>query len=110
MHLVQGARQFDLALFGISAFRQPDGHQPRLSLGLLRLNHEMRHALLERVDDDVRQLAVDPVGAADAIADLEVDVRLLSTLAGRAESTDGVGSALSPYVPMERALSPGLWT
>jgi len=35
----------------------------------------MRHALLERVDDDVRQLAVHPVGAADAIAELEAYAR-----------------------------------
>ena len=71
LRLVQGALQFDLALFLVSALRQPDGHQQPLSLVLLGLDHEMRHALLERVDNDVRQLAVRPVGAADAIADLE---------------------------------------
>ena len=50
---------------------------------MLRLDHEMRHALLKRVDHDVRQLAVHPVGAADAIADLEAHVSLLSTPTGR---------------------------
>jgi hypothetical protein len=78
-----------LALLVVSALRQLNGHQPRLSLALLQLNHEMRDAILERVDDDVRQLAVHPVGAADAIADLEAHVSLLSTPTGRAESTGG---------------------
>ena len=87
LRLVQGALQLDLALLVVSALRQLDGHQPRLSLALLRLDHEMCHALLERVDDDVRQLAVHPVGAADAIADLEAHVSLLFTPTGRAEST-----------------------
>ena len=87
LRLVQGALQLDLALLVVSALRQLDGHQPRLSLALLRLDHEMRHALLERVDDDVRQLAVHPVGAADAIADLEAHVSLPFTPTGRAEST-----------------------
>ena len=75
LRLVQGTLQFDLAVFVVSSLRQLDGHQPPLSVVLLRLDDEMGHALLERVDDDVRQLAVGPVGAADAIADLEAHLR-----------------------------------
>src|SRR5436190_8483130 len=89
VRLVQAALQLDLALLVFPALRQLDRHQPRLSLALLRLDDEMRHALLERVDDDVRQLAVHPVGAADTIANLEAHVSLLSTPTGRAESRGG---------------------
>src|SRR5262245_24086948 len=71
LRLVEGALQLDLALLVVSALRQLDRHQPPPSLALRRLDHEMRHALLERVDDDVRQLAEYAVSAADAIADLE---------------------------------------
>jgi hypothetical protein len=38
----------------------------------------MRHALLERVDDDVREFAVYPVGAADVFTDLKAHVSLPS--------------------------------
>jgi len=75
LHVTQSAFQLDLAPLVVSALRQLDGHQPRLSHAVLRLNHEMRHPLLERVDDDVRQLAVRPVGAADAITQLEAHVQ-----------------------------------
>ena len=73
--LVQAALQLDLALPAVCDLRQLDRHEPRLSLASLRPDHEMRHALLERVDDDIPQLAVRPVGAADAIADLEAHSR-----------------------------------
>ena len=89
LRFVQTALQLDLAPLVVSALRQLNGHQPRLSLALLRPDHQMRHALLERVDDHVRQLAVHAVSAADAIADLEAHVSLLSTPTGRAESTGG---------------------
>ena len=90
LRLVQRALQLDLALLVVSALRQLDGHQPRLSLAVFRPDYEMRYALLERIDDDVRQFTVHPVGAADAIADLEAQVIPLSSPTGRAESTDDV--------------------
>src|SRR4051794_35372443 len=96
LRLVQGALQLDLALLVIPALRQPDRHQPRLSLAVLRLDDEMRDALVERVDDDVRQLAVHPVGAADAIADLEAHLSLLSSPTARAESTSGRRGTVPP--------------
>ena len=96
LRLVQGALQLELALLLVSGPRQLDRHEPPRSLVLLGLDYEMRHALLERVDDDVRQLAVHPVGAADAIADLEAHVSLLFTPTGRAESTGGHASRGEP--------------
>jgi hypothetical protein len=78
LRFVQGALQLDLVLLVVSALRQLDGHQPRLSRAVLRPDHQMRHALLERVDDDVRQLAVPSVGAVDTIADLEAHVSRLA--------------------------------
>ena len=67
-----------MLLVVVSALRQLDRRQPPLSIALLRLDHQMRHALLERVDDDVRELAVHPVGAVDAFADLKAHVSRLA--------------------------------
>ena len=104
LRLVHGALQLDLALLAVSALRQLDGHQPRLSLVLLRLDDEMRHALLERIDDDVRELAVHPVGAADAIANLEAHLSLLSTPTDRAQSTAGRRGGSSRLTSATRTL------
>src|SRR4029079_11034185 len=62
LRLVQCALQLDLALPAVSALRPADWYPARLPLAVLRPDDELRHALLERVDDDVRQLAVHPVG------------------------------------------------
>ena len=99
LRLLQGALQFDLAQFVVSALRQLDGHQSPLSLVLLGPDHEMRHVLLERVDDDIRQLAVRPVGAADAIADLEAHLKSPLNAVG----SGGVyGRVSSPSLPVLR--------
>src|SRR5262245_41792480 len=102
LRLVEGALQLDLALLIVSALRQLDRHQPPPSLALRRLDHEMRHAPLERVDDDVRQLAEYPVGAPDAIADLEAHGSPLS----RPTGSSGVYGARSAFRPHQGADDP----
>jgi hypothetical protein len=68
LHLGRGARERDLVA---AALGELDRDEMALARAVLRPDDEVRHALLDRIDHEVGELADDLVGAADRSAELQ---------------------------------------
>src|SRR5262249_12626803 len=79
-HLARGAVKLDLgAVAGTGVL---DRDEVRLAVAVARLDHEVRDALLDRIDHQVRELADDLVRAANLPAELEPHEGLLGDAGG----------------------------